>query len=294
MASESPTPIKLDRAIVSDVVKQDDRAASNADAKQAARLERSADLLRSELTEEIIAMIHYGSSNGRRRRGGAGGQRGLRSACGRSASCPRSPMLLAAHHSLKVLIAPATPAGVRVYCQMRGGRARLLGPHATIRRLSLANLVFMLLFFATSVSALINAETIQLSVYEQSGAPLLFKLLFITAVSGIGASFAVLFEAWEDVRRRRFDPVMESSYWLQIGLGVVAGIILTEIVQTGAPGRGHVQHQGAARRPRGRLLGGAASRGAVPRGEGDQEHLRAGRAEVAGKSASAVAFRRPR
>ena len=145
-------------------------------------------------------------------------------------------MLLAAHHSLKIVIAPATPAGVRVYCQMRGGRARLLGPHATIRRLSLANLIFMLLFFATSVSALINAETIQLSVYEQSGAPLLFKLLFITAVSGIGASFAVLFEAWEDVRRRRFDPVMESSYWLQIGLGVVAGIILTEIVQTGAPG----------------------------------------------------------
>jgi hypothetical protein len=147
--------------------------------------------------------------------------------------------LLAAHHSLKLLIAPATPAGVRIYCQMSGGgRARLLGPHAVIRRLSMANLLFMLLFFATSLSTLINNDTIHLSVYEQSGAPLLFKLLFITAVSGIGASFAVLFEAWEDIRRRRFDPIMESSYWLQIGLGVVAGIILTEIVQTGAPGPG--------------------------------------------------------
>ena len=177
---------------------------------------------------------------------------------------------------------------------MRGGRARLLGPHATIRRLSLANLIFMVLFFGTSVSSLINAETIQLSVYEQSGAPLLFKLLFITAVSGIGASFAVLFEAWEDVRRRRFDPVMESSYWLQIGLGVVAGIVLTEIVQTGAPGDGHVEHQGAARGPRRRLLGGAASRGALARGEGDQEYFRAVRAEVAGRSAGLRAFRRPR
>jgi hypothetical protein len=48
----------------------------------------------------------------------------------------------------------------------------------------------------------------------------------------------VLFEAWEDVRHCRFDPVTESSYWLQIGLGVVAGIILTEIVQTGAPAQG--------------------------------------------------------
>jgi len=234
MPSESPTPIKLERPIVSDV-KQDDRPASNAEAKQAARLERSADLLRSELTEEIIAMIHYGASKG------LGGP--LEPVVGEvfdqlseGTDQPSIADVLAAHHVLKGHIAPATPGGVRVYCQMRGGRARLLGPHATIRRLSLANLIFMVLFFGTSVSSLINSETIQLSVYEQSGAPLLFKLLFITAVSGIGASFAVLFEAWEDVRRRRFDPVMESSYWLQIGLGVVAGIILTEIVQTGAPG----------------------------------------------------------
>lgn len=233
MPTESPTPIKLDRAIISDV-KQDDKATSSADAKEVARLDRSADLLRSELAEEIIAMIHYGSSNGV---GGAvePAVSELFDRLAEGCEPPTLAELLAAHHSLKIVIAPATPAGVRVYCQMRGGRARLLGPHATIRRLSLANLMFMLLFFATSVSALINSETIQLSVYEQSGAPLLFKLLFITAVSGIGASFAVLFEAWEDVRRRRFDPVMESSYWLQIGLGVVAGIILTEIVQTGAP-----------------------------------------------------------
>ena len=47
MPSESPTPIKLDRPIVGDVAKQDDKAASNAEAKQAAKLERSADLLRS-------------------------------------------------------------------------------------------------------------------------------------------------------------------------------------------------------------------------------------------------------
>ena len=251
MASESPTPIKLDRAVASGSVKQEERAASNVDPRNAARLERSTDLLRSELIEEIIAMIHYGSSNGL----SGSVEPAATEVFDRLADGGEMPALadlLGAHHALKVFIAPATPAGVRIYCQMRGSRARLLGPHATIRRLSLANLLFMLLFFATSLSTLINSETIHLSVYEQSGAPLLFKLLFITAVAGIGASFAVLFEAWEDIRRRRFDPVMESSYWLQIGLGVVAGIVLTEIVQTGAPGPG----AGSVKEPLVALAGG--------------------------------------
>ena len=78
--------------------------------KQAARLERSADLLRSELTEEIIAMIHYGSSNGL---GGAvepvAGEVFDRLAEG--GEQPSIAELLAAHHSLKVLIAPGHPGG---------------------------------------------------------------------------------------------------------------------------------------------------------------------------------------
>jgi hypothetical protein len=235
--SESPTPIRLERTRAADpgpdhATESIFPGPSAGDQKLAARLEKTAELLRAELAEELLAMIHYGSSNGI----AAAVEPAACAVIDRLAdggALPPIADLLGAHHTLKTLIAPATPAGVRTYCQMRGGRARLLGPHATIRRLSCANIIFMLLFFGTSASTLINAETIQLSVYEQAGAPLMFKLAFITAVSGIGASFAVLFEAWEDIRRRRFDPVMEASYWLQIGLGVVAGIVLTEIVQTG-------------------------------------------------------------
>lgn len=237
------TPVRLERTRASDAPSKEAAPGNGADPRQLARLERTAELLRAELVEEILAMIHYGSSNGLASSvDPAASEVFDRLADGRE--MPTMVELLGAHHALKQLVAPATPAGVRIYCQMRTGRARLLGPHATIRRLSLANILFMLLFFATSASNLINADSIQLSVYEQSGAPLVFKLLFITAVAGIGASFAVLFEAWEDVRRRRFDPVMESSYWLQIGLGVVAGIILTEIVQTGTDPTGEAAFKG--------------------------------------------------
>ncbi|MFO1144629.1 MAG: hypothetical protein U1E59_20095 [Amaricoccus sp.] len=234
IASDGPTPIRVERTRAADAPRDEPAPGNGADARQLARLEKTAELLRRR-SSRILAMIHYGSSNG------------LATSIDPAASevfdrladggtMPPMVELIGAHHALKQLVAPATPAGVRIYCQMRTGRARLLGPHATIRRLSTANILFMLLFFVTSASTLINADTIRLSVYEQSGAPLVFKLLFITAVSGIGAGFAVLFEAWEDIRRRRFDPVMESSYWCRSGLGVVAGLILTEIVQTGAEG----------------------------------------------------------
>jgi hypothetical protein len=251
MASESPTPIKLDRPLPAEERRREP-SPSTLEARHAARVERSAELFRLEVIEEIISMLHFATSNGL-----AGAVEPIASdvfdRLADGGEPPPMTELLGAHHALKLLIAPATPAGVRAYCQMRGGRARLLGPNSTIQRLSLANLLFMSLFFGTSLSALVNVETIHLSVYEQSGAPLLFKLLFLTAVSGIGASFAVLFEAWEDIRRRRFDPVLESSYWLQIGLGVVAGIVLTEIVQTGAPGPGDT---GSIKEPLVALAGG--------------------------------------
>jgi hypothetical protein len=204
-----------------------------------ARLDPAAETLRAELTEEIVAMLRYATS------GGSAGE--VDPAAGEvidrlaeDGTRLTTSELLEAHRALKLLVAPATPAGIRTYCEMRAGAGPLLGPHATIRRLSCANVLFMFLFFATSLTPLVNVETIHLSVYEQSGLPLFFKLLLITAVGGIGATFAVLFEAWEDVRQCRFDPVMESAYWLQIGLGVVAAITLTEIVQTGAPEQGEV------------------------------------------------------
>jgi hypothetical protein len=243
MASESPTPIKLDRPPAEERRREaPERSLPEApemsplEARHAARVERSAEIFRMEMMEEIVAMLQYATSNGL-----AGSVEPIASETfdrlAAGGEPPAMAELMAAHHVLKLLISPATPAGVRAYGQARGGRARLLGPNGTVQRLSIANIFFMALFFATSLSSLINTDTIHLSVYEQSGTPLLFKLMFLTAVSGIGASFAVLFEAWEDIRRRRFDPVLESSYWLQIGLGVVAGIVLTEIVQTGAPGQ---------------------------------------------------------
>jgi hypothetical protein len=234
METENATPLKLDRQPTGSREPLDTWEEAFAGA---AGLDPTAEALRAELTADIIAMTRFAASGGSTAPvDPATGELIDRLAEGR----PRlsTAELLEVHGALKQLVAPATPAGVRMHCKMRCASGPLLGPHAAIRRLSLANGLFMLVFFATSLSPLVNNETIHLSIYDQSGLPLLFKFMLITSVAAIGAIFAVLFEVWEDIRDCRFDPVMESSYWLQIGLGIVAGIVLTEIVQTGAPAPG--------------------------------------------------------
>lgn len=147
---------------------------------------------------------------------------------------PSIEELMAAHGNLAESVAPATP---RAICALRegqraGGISRLLGPTPAVRRLAAANLMFALLFFGLSITPTINQDTISLSIYDQSGAHLLIKLLFIMSAAGLGASFGALFEVWNEISEGRFDPITESAHWMRIALGLVAGLVLSEIVGT--------------------------------------------------------------
>ncbi len=149
--------------------------------------------------------------------------------------------LLAAHADLKAQIAPATPFALLAKDDRDTRRgAKFLGPNPVVRHLGLANIFFLLLFFGVSLREEINVETLNLSIYEQSGLPLLIKLVFLVAAAGLGASFGALFDVWDDLKNDRFDPRGESIHWMKVGLGIVAGLALTEIFQASAttPGDG--------------------------------------------------------
>ena len=147
---------------------------------------------------------------------------------------PEIAELSEAHANLSVLIAPATPRAIRSLSEDRHARGWrvIFGPSPPIRRLTLANFLFALLFFGLSLSSHINEETVALSIYQQSGLDLMMKLLFLMAAAGLGASFGALFEIWQEVNEGRFDPLTESAHWMRIGLGLVAGLVLSEVVKT--------------------------------------------------------------
>jgi len=148
---------------------------------------------------------------------------------------PELESLLAAHVDLKTQIAPAIPFALLAKDDRATRRGvKFLGPNPVVRHLALANIFFLLLFFGISLRQEINLETLNLSIYEQSGLPLAIKLIFLVAASGLGASFGALFDVWDDLKRDRFDPRGESIHWMKVGLGIVAGLALTEIFQASA------------------------------------------------------------
>jgi len=63
-----------------------------------------------------------------------------------------------------------------------------------------------------------------------SGHVLLYNLLFLIAAAGLGASFQALFQANRYVVAGTFDPKYESSYWIRFVLGLIAGLLLAELV----------------------------------------------------------------
>lgn len=144
--------------------------------------------------------------------------------------------MIAAHQELKILVAPATPGALVAKSGRLHGRkiGRFLGPNTVVRNLALANMFFMVSFLGISLSPQINEAMLELSIYQQSGLPLLLKFGFLISASGLGASFGALFDVWDEIKSNRFDPSAESVHWMKIGLGIVAGIALTEIFQASA------------------------------------------------------------
>ncbi len=185
---------------------------------------------REELIAEIFAMARY-LLGGDKSESFDAATAGVLGALDRGEH-PEMEGLLAAHADLKALIAPATPFALLAKDDRATARGvKFLGPNPVVRHLALANIFFLLLFFGISLREEINLATLNLSIYEQSGLPLAIKLIFLVAASGLGASFGALFDVWDDLKRDRFDPRGESIHWMKVGLGIVAGLALTEIFQ---------------------------------------------------------------
>jgi hypothetical protein len=136
------------------------------------------------------------------------------------------------HSSLAELVAPATPLGIRLVQndEYRHRALHLLGPVPSIRWLMVAAIFCSLTFFGISLFPSINRQTLSRDIYDLSGVALLIPLLFLLSAAGLGATFGALFEAYQFVSEGRFDARFDSIYWARIGLGLVSGLMLAELI----------------------------------------------------------------
>ena len=136
------------------------------------------------------------------------------------------------HTRLAEILAPASPRTVLLMENeaRSSGLWGFLGPVGLIRRMMLLAIFFLVALIGLSVSPLVNATSITQGIFNSSGISLLFNMLFLLAAAGLGACFAGLFQANRFIANNTFDPKYESSYWIRVVLGLMAGIILAELI----------------------------------------------------------------
>jgi hypothetical protein len=196
-----------------------------------ASVEPIAESLRAQLAADCEAMLRYALASGQNV------PINVIDAFARLSVCeierPEELSALALlHTSLAQLVAPATPMGIRLVQndENRHRLLHLLGPVPSIRWLMGAAIFCSLTFFGLSLFPSINRQTLSRDIYDLSGVGLLIPLLFLLSAAGMGATFGALFEAFQFVSEGRFDARFDSIYWARIGLGLVSGLMLAELI----------------------------------------------------------------
>jgi hypothetical protein len=144
-----------------------------------------------------------------------------------------------AHGELSRLVAPAAPRAVLLLAPEPAGEGfrSIFGPIRLVRCLlvlSLLSLAGLLLLGATEEVTVANTST---DIFALVGLPSLMNAGFLLCAASIGATFSALFRINLYIAATTYDPKHDASYWVQYGLGLIAGALLATLVpMADAPG----------------------------------------------------------
>ena len=136
------------------------------------------------------------------------------------------------HNRLAEIISPATPGAIDMLYSDRSKHSflRYLGPVPNIRYLMVASIIFISGFVCMSMTSYVNHQTLSKDIYDLVGCELLTIMLFLLSASGLGACFSALFSAYRFIADGTYDPRYDSAYWSQIILGLIAGLVMSQLI----------------------------------------------------------------
>lgn len=139
--------------------------------------------------------------------------------------------LVRAHTELVHIVAPATPRTILLLSQERESRLAMLGPVRLVRHMLIVVIVLLVAFVVLATSPDVNHGSGD--IFTTSGVPLLLNELFLLTAGGLGAAFSSLFTASRYIKAGTYDPKHESTYWLRLILGLMAGLLLPALIPMG-------------------------------------------------------------
>ena len=140
--------------------------------------------------------------------------------------------LINAHNLLCKNIAPATPKSI-VYTkklnQDSNGKS-IFKKLPLLRNLILLAFTFLVAYIATGMSTEVNNDSLDKGIMNNSGLPLLLNIVYLSSIAGLGVLFFLLKEVSESLKKGSLIPENSIGYLSQIILGIISGLILSEII----------------------------------------------------------------
>jgi hypothetical protein len=146
--------------------------------------------------------------------------------------------LINAHNLLCKNIAPVTPKSITFLKQTikNGSNKSFMNKLPGVRNLLLLSVFFLLLFIGSGMSVEVNNSSLDKGILGNNGFPLLINLIYLAAISGMGVLFFLLKNISTAVKNGTLIPEDSIEYSTQIILGIISGVIMSEIISDGSIG----------------------------------------------------------
>lgn len=140
--------------------------------------------------------------------------------------------LINAHNLLCKNVAPATPKSIAYTnrIQFNGNSKSIFRQIPLVRNLILLAVFFLIAYIALGQTSAVNNDSLDKGVLNNQGLDLILNLGFLASISGLGVLFHLLKKVSSSVLNSTLVPEETISYASQILLGIISGLILSEII----------------------------------------------------------------
>jgi len=140
--------------------------------------------------------------------------------------------LLNVHRLLTKNVQPATPKSINYLniINKNGIQETSYNKIPLVRNLIVTALFFLIAFIVTALFPEVSNDTLDKSILANNGLSLLLNLTFLCSISGLGVTFYLLKNVSNSIQKGTLVPEDAIYYTALIFIGIIAGIILSEII----------------------------------------------------------------
>ena len=136
------------------------------------------------------------------------------------------------HQDLIKMVTPARPGSLVMLIDERRNHPfwHSFGAVPLVRQMLGLAVLSLMLMLGISLSREVNADNMTKGLLALQGSELLVNEIFLVAASGVGATLANLKRLDYYISRCTYDRRYDSSYWTRLVMGLISGVVLSQVV----------------------------------------------------------------